>query len=60
MGWVCFTLPVDPARLDEYPKRHARARFFVDGQADETRTVLGEVFNLDAQLSEAGRNGDAR
>ena len=116
MGRVCFTLQVDPARLDEYRERHARvwpemlraladagwrdyslflradgllvgyfvaddpaaaqaamaaspvarrwetemAPFFAAGRADETRTVLDEVFNLDAQLSEAGRNGDAR
>jgi L-rhamnose mutarotase len=43
----------------------AMAPFFADGRADETRHVLDEVFNLDAQLRAvdsdgAGRNGDAR
>jgi L-rhamnose mutarotase len=36
------------------------APFFADGRADETRHVLDEVFNLDAQLTEAGLNGVAR
>ena len=121
MGRVCFTLQVDPARLDEYRERHARvwpemlralagagwreyslflredgllvgyfvaddpaaaqaamaaspvadrweaemAPFFADGRADESRHVLDEVFNLDAQLAlldggGAGLNGVAR
>jgi L-rhamnose mutarotase len=36
------------------------APFFADGRADETRHVLDEVFNLDAQLTEAGLNGVTR
>ena len=36
------------------------APFFAEGRADETRCVLDEVFNLDAQLTEAGLNGAAR
>ena len=36
------------------------ASFFAEGRADETRHVLDEVFNLDAQLTEAGLNGATR
>ena len=36
------------------------APFFAEGRADETRHVLDEVFNLDAQLTEAGLNGATR
>lgn len=41
------------------------ASFFAEGRADETRHVLDEVFNLDAQLrsldrDDTGPNGDAR
>jgi L-rhamnose mutarotase len=36
------------------------APFFAEGRADETRHVLDEVFNLDAQLTDAGLNGATR
>ena len=116
MRRVCFTLQVDPSRLEEYRERHAAvwpemlralreagwrdyslflrddgllvgyfvaedpaaaqaamasspvadrweaemAPFFAAGRADETRHVLDEVFNLDAQLTDAGLNGATR
>ena len=116
MRRTCFTLQVDPARLEEYRDRHAAVwpdmlralaaagwrnyslflredgllvgyfeaddpvaaqaavaaspaaqrwetemlSFFPPGRADESRHVLDEVFNLDAQLTEAGLNGVTR
>lgn len=63
---VCFTLSVDPDRLDEYRTRHAEvwpdmlAAFFSGGRADHQMHVLEEVFSLEDQLARARRHTNPR
>jgi L-rhamnose mutarotase len=55
---VCFTLQVDPKRIDEYRRRHAAVwpeMPTVDlrgGRPDRGMHVLNEVFNLEDQLGD--------
>jgi len=61
MRRVCFTLRVDPARLAEYRERHARVwPEMLRARPDRGMHVLDEVFNLDAQLGSADRDGPGR